>query len=183
MDIKHSVYIALFAAITAALGIFPPINIAALGVPITAQSLAVMLAGGILGAKRGALSMVLFLVLVAVGLPLLSGGRGGFGIFAGPSGGFLLSWIVGAYVAGHIVEKAWNKLNVVYAFVAAAIGGIVVVYAIGIPWVAVAAEISFNKAFVGSMAYVPGDLIKAVIATAVILVVKKSYPIISKSED
>lgn len=181
MDIKNSVYIALFAAITAALGIFPPINVPALGVPITAQSMAVMLAGGILGAKRGALSMVLFLILIAIGLPLLSGGRGGFGIFSTPSGGFLVGWIVGAFVTGLIVEKAWSKLNAVYAFVAAAAGGIGIVYALGIPWVAHAANISLDKAFIGSMAYVPGDLIKAVIATAIILVVKKSYPIISKN--
>lgn len=181
MDIKNSVYIALFAAITAALGIFPPINVPALGVPITAQSMAVMLAGGILGAKRGALSMALFLILVAVGLPLLSGGRGGFGIFGSPSGGFLLSWMIGAFVAGLIVEKCWDKLNAAYAFAASAIGGILIVYAIGIPWVAFAAEISFDKAFFGSMAYVPGDVIKAIAATAIILTVKKSYPIIART--
>ena len=89
LNTRDIVLIALFAAIMAVLGVFPPITLPLVGVPITAQSLGVMLAGGILGAKRGAMSMALFLILVAVGLPLLAGGRGGFGVFLGPSGGFL----------------------------------------------------------------------------------------------
>ncbi len=181
MVIRDSVYIALFAAIIVGLGAFPPITIPAVGVPITAQSLGVMLAGGILGAKRGALALVLFLVLVAIGLPLLSGGRGGFAVFASASGGFLISWIVGAYMTGLLVEKFWAKLSFEKALFATVIGGIVVVYSIGVPWVAVVAKISFTKAFVGSIAFVPGDIVKALIAAAVIVVVKKSYPIISKN--
>ncbi|MDX1736829.1 MAG: biotin transporter BioY [Alphaproteobacteria bacterium] len=180
MAIKSSVFIALFAAITAVFGIFPPIQIPALGVPITAQSLAVMLAGGILGARRGALSITLFLLLVAVGLPLLAGGRGGLGIFQGPSGGFLIGWIFGAAMTGYLVEKLWNDLNLVTAFIAASIGGILIVYLIGVPWVAYAAGISLTKALIGSSAYIPGDLIKALIAAFVILTVKKSYPVISR---
>ena len=74
----------------AALGLVPAFTPPGFAVPITAQSLGVMLAGSILGARRGALSLVLLLVLVAVGLPLLAGGRGGLGVFAGPSVGFLL---------------------------------------------------------------------------------------------
>ena len=85
MTTRDIVLIALFAALTAALGLFPPIYVFA--VPITAQTLGVMLAGSVLGSKRGGLAMLLFLVLVAVGAPILAGGRGGFGIFASPSGG------------------------------------------------------------------------------------------------
>ena len=69
---KDIVYIALFAAIMAALAVIPPITLAT-GVPISSQSMGPMLAGAILGARRGALSMILFLVLVAAGLPLLVG--------------------------------------------------------------------------------------------------------------
>ncbi|MFN7599597.1 MAG: biotin transporter BioY, partial [Cereibacter sp.] len=79
-------HIALFAALIAVLGLVPQITLA-VGVPITAQSLGIMLCGTVLGARRGALAVVLFLVLVAAGLPLLSGGRGGLGVFAGPSAG------------------------------------------------------------------------------------------------
>ena len=180
MNTKDIVYVALFAALMTALGVFPPITIPALGVPITAQSMGIMLAGGVLGAKRGALSMLLFLVLVAVGLPLLSGGRGGLGIFAGPTGGFLVGWVISAWFVGYLTEKYWEKLNIALAIGFCIAGGIILLYAIGIPWVAYAAKIPLEKAFFGSVAFVPGDLLKAVIAGAVMIAVKRSYPLIAR---
>jgi biotin transport system substrate-specific component len=75
MKTKDIVYIALFAALMAVLGLFPPFTLPITGVPITAQSLAPMLAGAILGARRGALSVVLFLVLVALVLACFWGRR------------------------------------------------------------------------------------------------------------
>jgi biotin transport system substrate-specific component len=179
MNTKDTVYIALFAALVAALGIIPPVTLPVVGVPITAQSMGVMMAGGILGARRGALSMILFLVLVGAGLPLLSGGRGGFSVFLGPSGGFLLGWVVAAFVVGFITERVWDRLNIVSAVFAAFIGGVVVLYALGIPWVAFAADISLSKAFFGSMGFVPGDALKAVITGVVMVTVKNAYPLIS----
>ena len=98
-------HIALFAALIAVLGFVPQVMLP-FGVPITAQSLGIMLCGTVLGAKRGALAVLLFLALVAVGLPLLSGGRGGLGVFASPTVGFLLGFPVAAFVAGLITEKA-----------------------------------------------------------------------------
>ena len=83
MKTKDLAYIALFAAITAVLGLVPAIQVGP--VPITAQTLGVMLAGAILGARRGFLSQLLFLVLVAIGLPLLASGAGGLAVFAGPT--------------------------------------------------------------------------------------------------
>ena len=78
--------IATFTGVVAALGLVPLFTPPGFPVPITAQSLGVMLAGAILGARRGFCSLLLFLVLVAVGLPLLAGRRGGLGVFAGPVG-------------------------------------------------------------------------------------------------
>lgn len=181
MNTKDIVFVALFAALMAALAAFPPFNIPGMGgVPITAQSLGVMLAGGLLGAKRGGAAMILFLILVAAGLPLLSGGRGGYGVFLGPSGGFLIGWIIAAFFVGFLVEKMWNELTYLKAGLAVILGGIVLLYAIGVPWVAYAAEIPLMKALVGSAAYIPGDVIKAVIAAVVIVQVKKSYPLIQR---
>ncbi len=77
MKIQDIVYVALFAALTAALGVIPRIDLGVVPVPITAQTLGPMLAGSILGARRGATSQILFLLLLAAGLPLLAGGRGG----------------------------------------------------------------------------------------------------------
>ncbi|TFF21719.1 biotin transporter BioY [Jiella endophytica] len=178
MSTRDVVLVALFAALMAALGAFPPLMIPAIGVPITAQSMGPMLAGGIIGARRGALSMLLFVVLVAVGLPLLPGGRGGLAIFAGPTAGFILGWIAAAAVTGVLVERFWSGLSFVTAFLAAAIGGIVVLYAIGIPWISLVGGVPLATAAAGSAAFIPGDLIKAGLAAAAILMVKRSYPII-----
>ncbi|GLQ06814.1 biotin transporter BioY [Sneathiella chinensis] len=181
MKTNDIVYIALFAALMAALGVFPPISIPALGgVPITAQSMGIMLAGGILGARRGALSIILFLVLVAVGLPLLSGGRGGLAAFAGPSAGFIYGWVICAFIIGLAIEAFWDRLNVFNVAATLTVAGIFLLYAIGIPWLAVVAGIPFEKAFFGSVAYIPGDAVKMVVATAVILTVKRSYPLINR---
>lgn len=79
------VFAALFAALIGVLGMIPPIPLGFIPVPITAQTLGVMLAGGFLGKKTGSLSLILFIVLVALGLPLLSGGRGGLSALVGPS--------------------------------------------------------------------------------------------------
>jgi biotin transport system substrate-specific component len=182
METRDTVFIAIFAAITAALAIFPPITLPVVGVPITAQSLGAILAGGVLGAKRGGLSMILFLILVAIGLPLLSGGRGGFGVFMGPTGGFLLGWVVTAVVVGLLVEHSWQRLGYVTAFFASATGGIVVLYGIGIPWSAAVARIPLSTALAGSMPFLPGDIVKCVIAASVIVIVKKSYPIITPAD-
>lgn len=178
METRDIVYMALFAAIMAALAVFPAITLPVVGVPITAQSLGAILAGGVLGAVRGGLSMVLFLLLVAIGLPLLPGGRGGFGVFLGPSGGFVMGWILAAFVVGFFVERFWHQLNYLNAFLASLIGSIIVLYAIGIPWSAMVAQISVWAAFVGSLPFIPGDIIKCLIGAAVIVIVKKSYPII-----
>ena len=105
LDATDLARVAVFAGIVAVLGL--PGGISVFGsVPITAQTLGVMLAGAILGPWLGALSMVVLLVLVAVGLPLLSGGSGGIGVFAGASAGYLIGWIVGAFVIGLIVHAA-----------------------------------------------------------------------------
>jgi len=176
MDTKSIVYIALFAALTAALALFPPISFAGLALPpITAQSLGVMLAGALAGSKRGGLALLLFVVLVAVGLPLLSGGRGGFGIFAGASGGFVLAWPISAFVIGWLIERApqagFVKMAAIIAF-----GGIVVMYAIGIPWMALVANLPLTKAVTIMLAYVPGDLVKVVLATFIARGVRRAYP-------
>ncbi|MBB4303754.1 biotin transport system substrate-specific component [Rhodobium orientis] len=179
---RDIVYIALFAALTAALALFPPIAVPILGgVPISAQSMGPMLAGAILGGKRGALSMLLVVGLVAVGLPILSGGRGGLGVFAGPTAGFLVGWIGAAFVTGMLHEFGWRKLNFLSSFTYAVIGGIGVVYALGIPWVAFWAEISLTKAAIGSAAFIPGDLLKAALVGIVAVTVKRSYPLIQKT--
>jgi len=179
MKIQDLVYVALFAALTAALGLIPRIDLGVVPVPITAQSLGPMLAGAILGARRGALSQALFLVIVAAGLPLLAGGRGGLAVFQGPSAGFVIAWPLAAAVTGFIVERLWHSLSFVKCLIANIVGGIAVVYLIGIPALSAIAGLSLIEAAAGSGVFIPGDLIKAVLAASIAMFVKRGYPIIS----
>lgn len=180
MATRDIVFIALFAALMAALGLFPPLMIPGLGIPITAQSMGPMLLGGILGARRGFLSMLLFLALVAIGMPLLSGGRGGLAAFVGPWSGFIYGWALAALLIGFLIERAWSRLDFVRAFAISVLGGIGVVYGVGIPWYSAMSGMGLWEAFAGTMiAFIPGDLIKAGIAAAVIVAVKRAYPLIS----
>jgi biotin transport system substrate-specific component len=150
-------------------------------VPITAQTLGVMLAGAVLGARRGFLSQLLFLVLVAIGLPVLPGGGGGLAVFAGVTAGYLVSWPIGAFVVGLLTERFWARYNLAWGVVANVIGGMVVVYAIGVPWLAVAADLSLEAAIVsGALPFLVGDLIKAVIAAVIAVQVRRSYPVIDR---
>lgn len=177
MSDRSLVQVAFYAALIAALGLLPKFEILFLGgVPITAQSLGVMLAGVMLGPVRGALAVLLFLFLVAIGAPLLSGGRGGFGVFASPSVGFLIGWPVGAFVAGLIMQKT-RKLDVlVSAAIASVVGGIGVIYAFGIPGLVAMTDLSVSQATVSLAVFLPGDFIKVAIAAVVAQTVARGLP-------
>ncbi|PSL21203.1 biotin transporter BioY [Shimia abyssi] len=176
MDTKSIVYIALFAALTAALGLMPPISFAGLALPpITAQSLGVMLAGAVAGARRGGFALLLFIALVAVGLPLLAGGRGGLGVFFGTSGGFLLAWPLSAALIGYLVTKK-SDVSFLMTAIYIALGGIVLMYAIGIPWMAFIGNLGLSKSITIMVAYVPGDLVKVVLATIIARGLRRAFP-------
>ncbi|MCZ8153759.1 MAG: biotin transporter BioY [Rhodobacteraceae bacterium] len=158
-------HIALFAALIAVLGFVPQIMLP-FGVPITAQSLGVMLCGTVLGARRGALAVLLFLALVALGLPLLSGGRGGLGVFASPTVGFLIGFPIAAFVAGLVTEKL--RLAILPAAgIGAFLGGVVALYAFGIPGLALMLDKTLTEAALMVAAFLPGDLIKVVLASLI----------------
>jgi biotin transport system substrate-specific component len=168
--------VATFAGVVAALGLVPALTPPGFTVPITAQSLGVILAGAVLGARRGFLSLVLLLVLVAVGLPLLAGGRGGLGVFATPSVGFLVGWPVAAYVVGWLTERGGSTYRLPWGIVANLLGGVVVLYAMGIAGIALVAGISVQAAAVSTWIFLPGDLVKVVVAALVARGVHAAYP-------
>ncbi|WP_431877238.1 biotin transporter BioY [Amycolatopsis sacchari] len=178
MRTRDIVYVALFAAITAGLALFPPLPLSLTGVPITAQSLGPMLAGSILGWKRGALSQLLFLALVAAGLPLLAGGTGGLGRFASASGGYIIGWAIIAGLIGWLFERLWHHLNLAVAILIIAFGGIVVLYAIGSAWVAVVVHLGYFQAVATNGPFLIGDACKVVIAALIAMGVKRAYPVI-----
>lgn len=178
MNTRDLAYLALFAAVTAALGALPAIAVPFVPVPVTAQTLGPMLAGSVLGARRAGLSQLVFVVLVAAGLPLLAGGRGGLGVFAGPSGGFVLAFPVGAFVVGMLTERFWRRYDLARALLCTVTGGVLAVYAIGVPYLALLGDLSLAQAAAGSLAFVPGDLLKAAVASSVAVTVRRSYPVL-----
>ena len=158
---------AIFAGIIAALGLIPAIMTPLSAVPITAQSLGVMLAGAILGGRRGAGSLVLFLVLVALGLPLLAGGRGGLGVFASPTVGFLVGWIVAAFVIGWATERIGAPYSLLAGLAINAVGGIAVLYTFGIVGMMLRTGMSLRAALLAMTPFLIGAALK-VVASAVI---------------
>jgi biotin transport system substrate-specific component len=174
-DTRDVTKIVVFAALLAVLGVPGAIPIGG-AVPITAQTLGVMLAGAVLGAWRGAAAVVIFLLLVLAGLPLLSGGRGGAGVFVGPSAGFLIGWIFGAFVVGLIVRLG-NRPPVWWrTALGCFVGGALVVYALGIPVQSLVTGLSIGKTAVTSAAFLPGDLLKTVAATVITMALWRAYP-------
>ncbi len=168
--------VATFTGVIAALGLVPAFVPPGFTVPITAQSLGVILAGAVLGGRRGFLSVVLLLVLVAVGLPLLAGGRGGLGVFATPSVGFLAGWPLAAFVTGWLTERSGPTYHLPWGLGANVLGGIVVMYAAGIVGIAAVAGVSVQAAVVATWVFLPGDLVKVVLAALVARGVHAAYP-------
>ncbi|GAA3986878.1 BioY family transporter [Comamonas faecalis] len=162
--------VALMAALMAVLGLIPKIDLP-FGVPITAQSLAVMLAGCLLGARRGFQAIALFLLAVAVGLPLLSGGRGGLGVFMAPSVGYLAGYPLAAGVTGALMARlpaATPRRIALSAFAASVLGGVVFLHAMGIAGLMLMASMPLRQAVMIDLAFVPGDLIKCALCALVV---------------
>lgn len=165
---------AVFAALIAALGVPGSIALFGSAVPITLQTFGVMLAGSLLGARRAGMAVGLFLALVACGLPLLAGGRGGLAVFVGPSAGYMLGWLVGAMVTGFIIER--GGFSIVRTAAANLVGCVVVMYVIGIPLQAFSTGTSLTVAAVSALTFVIGDLIKVALATSIAVAVHRAVP-------
>ncbi|GAA1807747.1 biotin transporter BioY [Nesterenkonia flava] len=164
---------AIFAALVAVLGQVAALPIGP--VPITLQTLGVMLAGAVLGPWRGAGSMLLLILLTAAGLPLMSQGSGGLGVFAGPTAGFILGWVPAAFIIGLVVQFGW-PLRWWRTAAGVLLGGIPVIYACGLPVMMYQLGLSLQEALVANAAFLPGDAAKALFAILVTQSLAKAYP-------
>ena len=178
MKVKEMTFVALFAAVMGALGLVPPIMLSFTPVPITLQTLGVLLAGGILGARLGGISMALFLLLVAAGAPLLSGGRGGIGVFFGPSAGYLIAYPITAFFIGYLLSR-FTTLKLMKILLLNLTAGIFLIYLFGIPVQAFMMNIPLADAIKLSLVYIPGDVLKATLASFLVYRLLK-HPIINK---
>jgi biotin transporter BioY len=132
-------------------------------VPITGQTLAVLLAGALLGSRRGALSQLSYLAIGATGIPFwfALGGPPGIARLVGPTGGYLLGFVAAAFVVGWLAERGWDR-RIASAVLAMLVGNIVI-YIFGLPWLAHFVPEGKLLA-VGLYPFIPGDLAKIALA-------------------
>jgi biotin transport system substrate-specific component len=148
-----SLFIAAYAQLAIPLPFTP--------VPITGQSFAVLLIGIFFGSRLGAATVLAYLTEGASGLPFFAEGTGGIGVFAGPTGGYLLGFVFASYCAGLLAEKKWDR-KVWTAGLAMFLSSFVI-FAFGVTWLS--SFIGFGKAVeLGFLPFLPGDVIKTVIA-------------------
>lgn len=134
-------------------------------VPITGQTFAVLLTGALLGSRLGAMSLIVYLIEGAAGLPFFYGGHGGLAHLMGPTGGYLVAFPAAAFITGAFAENGWDK-RFFSAVVAMAIGSLVILLA-GWAWFALVMHTSPWPAFqVSVMPHLAGDVIKIVLAAA-----------------
>lgn len=173
-DARDLARIAIFAALIVVLGtVSVPLPG---GVPVTAQTLAVMLAGTVLGARKAPLAVLIVLVLAAVGLPVLSGGHGGIGVFVGPTAGYLIGWVFGSFVVGLIAHRQSRRPTWWRVALGTLTGGIAVIYLFGVPVQALVTGVDPFIALLSSTVFLPGDLLKVALATTLTLVLWRAYP-------
>lgn len=152
------------AALTALLA---QVSVPLVPVPVTGQTLAVLLVGATLGAARGAISLGVYAFLGIVGLPVFSDYGAGLGVVLGPTGGYILGFVFAAALVGWLSERAWERqvLKALATFAA----GTVVVFAVGLPWLAVALHYDLAQTLnAGLWPFLLGGAIKSAIAAAVL---------------
>jgi len=157
-DLTLIVFGTLFVALLAQVIIPLPFT----PVPLTGQTFAVLLVGAALGSKRGAASLALYLAVGVLGLPFFAGGAHGLNVVTGATGGYLIGFIVAAYVIGLLAEHGLERS--VRTSIIPFLIGTVIIYACGVTWLAIVVG-SFSKAItLGLVPFVIGDVIKLVAA-------------------
>jgi biotin transport system substrate-specific component len=156
LDVVLVVLFSAFVALTA------QVEIPLWPVPLTLQTLGVLFTGAVLGSRRGALALLLYLTEGALGLPVFAGGASGVGYMLGPTGGYLVGFVVAAGVVGWLAQRGWDR-RLVWAAVAMVIGN-VIIYACGVAWLAVFLGDLWGALVKGMLLFVVGDLIKIAVA-------------------
>jgi biotin transport system substrate-specific component len=136
-------------------------------VPITLQTLGVVLIGAALGKKRGTLAVLLYLVEGVVGLPFFAGGSAGIAYLSGVTAGYLWAFPIAAFVTGLLCELGLDRSYLTAGL--AMLPGALIIEIIGFCWLSIFLHISLGQAFLlGSLPFLPGDLVKLVIAVALL---------------
>lgn len=182
MNNRHSAitdlaYIAVFAALIIVLA-FVYIPSGTPGVPIVLQNAAIILAGLILGARRGFLATALFLFIGLIGLPVLAGGRTTLAALAGPTAGYLVGYLVAAFLAGLIAYRAPrnNRGAMIGFFLIAGLVGLLAMYTFGVFGLMLRAGMDMPAAIVAQAPFVIPDLIKTAVMVFIAVGVHAAFP-------
>ena len=167
---KDFITVSLFAALTA-VGAFISIPLGA--VPITLQLLFTLLSGILLRENLGALSQIVYISLGLIGLPIFAGGKGGIGILLSPTFGFLIGYIICAFVLGKLCSKLIEKNKISFLnIMLICILGVIIVYLFGVPYMYIILtkvnKISltfFGALKSGCLIFLPGDLLKVIVSS------------------
>ncbi|MGO3041990.1 biotin transporter BioY [Ancrocorticia populi] len=170
--------ISVFAALIAVSALIPGFMIGP--VPFVMTIVIVLLAPMILGTRDGLLANLLYVVAGAAGLPIFSGGASGFGVLAGPTGGYLVGYVVAPLVAGPIatfVLRRWPVgLGGLLGLAVAGLGGLAGIHAVGVAGLMINAGMGLNAALVTTAGFVGFDLIKVAVAAVLALAIVRAFP-------
>ncbi len=161
--VRHAVLILIGVLIVSVCAqIYIPIK----PVPFTGQTFAVLVVGGALGFRRGVMSLGLYLLLGAVGLPIFAQAKSHIDVVLGPSGGYLVGFVLAAAVIGRLAELGWDR-NIAGSVAAMLIGN-VLIYAVGLPWLGVVGGFSLQDTIAyGLTPFLAWDAAKLAVAAAI----------------
>ena len=170
--------VAAFAALISASAYIGAIPVGSAGVPITLQTLTVMLAGCVLGPVRGFSAVALYLALGAVGLPVFAEHSSGVGVFNGPSGGYLISFPIAAALGGFLVKYVARDLRTraLVVFACSITASILVIHLLGILGMMRYFDVSFREAGTYDMPFWIGDLVNTSLVAMIAAEVHRAFP-------
>ena len=180
VDAGSVALVAVFTALLVATAVVPGIPVGGLGVPITVQTLAVMLTGLVLGPLRGSLAVFVYLAVGFVGFPVFSRGQSGLQVLSGPTAGYLVSFAVAAAVVGALAvvvlrrsgPRGWAPLFVAASLVTT----VAVVHALGVAGLMVNLRLPLGAAVAADLPFLPGDVVKCVVAAFAAAAVHRAFP-------
>lgn len=152
-------------------------------VPFTLQFFGVAITGGLLGGTLGAISMIIYIMLGIIGLPVFSGMKGGIQVLVGPTGGYIIGFVISAFVIGHclnhfVYKMSNNKLKFISTFLVITLG-LTISYLIGTVQLKFVMQLTYLQAFsAGVLPFVVLDLLKVLLAT---ITIHSIYPVLIKS--
>ena len=169
--------VAALAAVIAVCSILPAINVSTFA-PITLQTFGVLLAGALLGARRGLLAVLLWVAVGAAGLPVFANGKSGLPVLVGPTGGYIVGFVLGAALLGLVVQRlarqgqATNPLAIILGGIAA----LLVIHAVGVVGLNLRAGLDLVAAAKVDAAFWIGDILKLVATGLVAAAVHRAFP-------